>query len=98
MSGLPDQPINPWGRQAYNFGSFLAAISGLAAVRAARITGVGQHVDLSLHESVCATVEQLLFQYWFDDHLPYPKYRVSGRARSTGSAPTRWCRPRPAGR
>ncbi|MGH9006238.1 MAG: CoA transferase [Acidimicrobiales bacterium] len=73
VSGLPDQPINPWGRQAFNFGGLLAAISGLAAVRAAGVTGVGQHVDLSLHESVCSTVEQLLFQYWFDDHLPYPK-------------------------
>ncbi len=73
LSGLPDQPINPWGRQAYNFGGFVAAISGLAAVWAARCEGVGQHVDVSLHEAVCATVEQLFFQYWFDDVLPYPK-------------------------
>jgi crotonobetainyl-CoA:carnitine CoA-transferase CaiB-like acyl-CoA transferase len=73
LSGLPDQPINPWGRQAYNLGCFVATISGLAAVRAARIDGAGQHIDVSMHEAVCSSVEQLLFQYWFDDMLPYPK-------------------------
>jgi len=73
LCGLPDQPINPWGRQAYNFASFIASISGLAAVRAARRDGAGQLVDVSIHEAVCSTVEQLLFQYWFDDVLPYPK-------------------------
>ncbi len=73
LSGLPDQPINPWGRQAANFGGLVAAASALAAVRAARREGVGQHVDVSLHEVVCTTIEQLLFQYWFDDLLPYPK-------------------------
>ncbi len=73
LSGLPDQPINPWGRQAYNFGGMVTAISALAALRAARREGVGQHVDVSMHEAVCTTIEQLLFQYWFDDVLPYPK-------------------------
>jgi len=73
LSGLPDQPINPWGRQTYNFAGFMAANCGLAAVRAARREGHGQHVDVSLYEVVCTTVEQLLFQYWFDDLLPYPK-------------------------
>jgi crotonobetainyl-CoA:carnitine CoA-transferase CaiB-like acyl-CoA transferase len=73
LSGLPDQPINPWGRQAYNVAGFVAAVSALAAVRAARGEGIGQHVDVSVHEAVCSTVEQLLFQYWFDDVLPYPK-------------------------
>jgi crotonobetainyl-CoA:carnitine CoA-transferase CaiB-like acyl-CoA transferase len=73
LSGLPDQPINPWGRQAFNFGGLVAAISGLAGVRAARREGIGQHVDISLLEAECTTVEQLLFQYWFDDVLPYPK-------------------------
>lgn len=73
LTGLPEQPLNVWGRQAFNVGGFIAAISGLAALRSARATGVGQHVDVSLHEAVCSTIEQLLFQYWFDDVLPYPK-------------------------
>lgn len=73
LSGLPEQPINPWGRQALNFAGFVGAISGLAAVRAARRDGLGQLVDVSLLETECTSVEQLLFQYWFDDVLPYPK-------------------------
>ena len=73
LSGLPDEPVNPWGRQSFNVGSFIAAISGLAGVRAARVTGSGQHIDLSLHEAVCTTIEQLFFQYWFDDVQAYPK-------------------------
>jgi crotonobetainyl-CoA:carnitine CoA-transferase CaiB-like acyl-CoA transferase len=73
VSGLPDQPVNPWGRQALNLAGFVAAISGLAGVRAARVTGSGSHVDVSIHESVCTSIEQLFFQYWFDDVLPFPK-------------------------
>ena len=30
VSGLPDQPVNPWGWQCYNTAGFLAAVSGLA--------------------------------------------------------------------
>jgi len=73
LSGLPDQPVNPWGRQSFNFGAFSAAITALAALRHARRTGRGQLVDVSLHESVLTSIEQLFFQYWFDDLLPYPK-------------------------
>jgi crotonobetainyl-CoA:carnitine CoA-transferase CaiB-like acyl-CoA transferase len=73
LSGLPDQPQTLWGRQAFNIGGFVAAVSGMAAVWAARRDGLGQHVDVALHEAVCTTVEQLFFQFWFDDLLPYPK-------------------------
>lgn len=73
LTGLRDLPLNPWGRQNYNVAGFVAAISGLAALRASRRSGLGELVDVSLHEAVCTTVEQLLFQYWFDDVLPYPK-------------------------
>ncbi|HEV3226293.1 MAG TPA: CoA transferase, partial [Acidimicrobiales bacterium] len=73
LSGLPDEPVNPWGRQSFNVGGFFAAICGLAGVRAAKITGAGELVDLSLHEAVCTTIEQLFFQYWFDDVQPYAK-------------------------
>jgi crotonobetainyl-CoA:carnitine CoA-transferase CaiB-like acyl-CoA transferase len=73
LSGLPEQPVNPWGRQSFNVAGFLASISGLAAVHAARRSGRGQHVDLSMHEAVCTTIEQLFFQYWFDDVQVYPK-------------------------
>ncbi len=73
LTGLPENPLNPWGRQAFNVAGFVAAISGLAALRAARLRGTGELVDVAIHEAVCTTVEQLMFQYWFDDVLPYPK-------------------------
>jgi crotonobetainyl-CoA:carnitine CoA-transferase CaiB-like acyl-CoA transferase len=73
LSGLPDEPVNPWGHQSFNVAGFIAAISGLAGVRAARMTGAGQHIDLAMHEAVCTTIEQLFFQYWFDDVQPYAK-------------------------
>ena len=73
LCGLPDQPVNPWGRQSFNFAGFLASTTALAGLREARVTGRGQLIDMALHEAVLTTVEQLFFQYWFDDLLPYPK-------------------------
>ena len=73
ITGEPESPLNSYGRQSYNFGGFMAAISGMAAVSAARRTGRGSHVDLSLHETVATSIENLFFQYFYDDLLPIPK-------------------------
>ncbi|MFT7601616.1 MAG: crotonobetainyl-CoA:carnitine CoA-transferase CaiB-like acyl-CoA transferase [Acidimicrobiales bacterium] len=73
VTGLPDQPLNSYGGQNHNFGGFAAAITALAGVRSARRTGQGQLIDLSLHEVVTGSIENLFFQYFYDDHLPLPK-------------------------
>lgn len=73
LSGTPDQAVNPWGRQHLNFGSLMACICGLAGVYRARETGHGQHVDLSLHEVMTSSIENLFFQWWFPDLLPLPQ-------------------------
>lgn len=73
LTGEPDSPLNSFGRQAYNFGGFAAALCGLAAVRQAHLTGTGAHVDLSLHETVASSIENLFFQYFYDDLLPLPR-------------------------
>src|SRR5262249_16330345 len=73
LSGTPDRPIGAWGRQNLNFGSMMAAICGLAGVRSAREDGRGQHVDLSLHEVMTSSIENLFFQWWFPDLLPLPQ-------------------------
>ena len=73
MSGTADRPVNPWGRQNVNFGSFTAAICGLAGVWDARESGAGQHIDLSLHETIASSLEHLFFQWWFSDLMPLPK-------------------------
>lgn len=73
ITGLPDAPLNSWGWQNWNFAGFAAAISGLAAVMGARRTGRGQLVDLSAHEVVTGSIENLFMQYLYDDLLPLPK-------------------------
>jgi crotonobetainyl-CoA:carnitine CoA-transferase CaiB-like acyl-CoA transferase len=70
VTGEPEQPLNSWGRQAFNVGGFFAAIVGLAAVYAARRDGQGQHIDLSLHECVSTCTEQVLMFWFFRDLLP----------------------------
>ena len=73
LTGLADRPLNVWGRQAYNYAGFVAATSGVAAATSARSTGRGAHVDLSVHETVTGSIENLFMQYFFDDQLPLPK-------------------------
>ena len=69
VSGTAEQAVNPWGRQNNHFASMMAAICAVAGVYNARETGTGQFVDLSMHEVVSTTVEQIFFQHWFDDIL-----------------------------
>jgi crotonobetainyl-CoA:carnitine CoA-transferase CaiB-like acyl-CoA transferase len=73
ISGTPDHAIGAWGRQNLNFGSLMACICGLAGVHAARETGQGCLVDLSLHEVMTSSIENLFFQWWFPDMLPIPQ-------------------------
>ena len=73
ITGTAEEPLNSWGWQNYNFAGFAAAISGLATVRSARSSGRGQLVDLSLHEVVTGSIENLFMQYFYDDVLPLPK-------------------------
>ncbi len=73
ICGTPEQAVVPWGRQAYAAGSFVATLCGLAGVRSARRSGRGQLVDVSLQEAITASLEQLWFQYNYDDVLPQAK-------------------------
>lgn len=72
VTGTPDAPLNGWGRQCFNTGSFFAAICGLAGVHAARETGRGQHIDLSLQQAVLACTEQVLMYWFFSKIFPTP--------------------------
>ena len=73
LTGLADRPLNVWGRQAYNYAGFVAATCAMAAALSARSTGRGAHLDLSVHETVTGSIENLFMQYFFDDLLPLPK-------------------------
>ena len=73
VTGEPDRPLAVWGRQAYNFGGFYAAIAALAARAAVRRGAPGQHVDVSLHEAITGSIENLFMQWFFHDRLPLPR-------------------------
>lgn len=73
VCGTPDQPIVPWGRQSYAAAGLVAALTGLAAARAARLSGEGQLVDVSMLEAATSSLEQIWFQYHYDDRLPLPR-------------------------
>src|SRR3954452_13067866 len=73
ISGTPDEAVAAWGRQYLNFGSLMACITGLAGVWSSRDTGRGQLVDLSIHEVMTSSIENLFFQWWFPDLLPIPQ-------------------------
>ena len=70
ITGTPDAPLNGWGRQCFNTAGLFAAICGLTGVYAARATGQGQHVDLSLQQSVIACTEQMLMFWFFSKIFP----------------------------
>jgi len=73
ITGTPDEPLNSWGWQNYNFAGFSAALCALAGVRSARRGGGGQLVDVSAHEVIVGSIENLFMQYFYDDELPLPK-------------------------
>src|SRR5262245_13739947 len=73
VSGTPDRAIGAWGRQNLHLASSMACVCALAGLYRARETGRGQLVDLSLHEVMTASIEHVLFQWWFADVLPFPQ-------------------------
>jgi len=73
VGGLPDKPLNVWGRQAYNYAGFMGALCALAGVFRSRRDGIGRHFDVSIHETLSGSVENILMQWFFDDVLPLPK-------------------------
>ena len=73
VGGLPDRPLNVWGRQAHNYAGFMGALCALSGLWAVRRDGHGRHIDVSIHETLSGSVENILMQWLFDDVLPLPK-------------------------
>jgi len=73
VGGVPDRPLNVWGRQTHNYAGFMGALCALSGLWAARRDGHGCHVDVSIHETLSGSVENILMQWLFDDILPLPK-------------------------
>ncbi|HXU23820.1 MAG TPA: CoA transferase, partial [Tepidiformaceae bacterium] len=58
-------PLTGYGNQSYHTVGLYVAVCALAAHRAVRLSGVGQHVDLSAHEALVSCTEQVLMQWFF---------------------------------
>lgn len=67
VNGSPDTPpLKPGGEQSHFAGSLFAVLGILLALRQRRKTGRGEHIDLSLHEAMTATLEHVLVRYFQD--------------------------------
>lgn len=66
ICGEPDMPpLKPFGNQAEYTACLLAAIGILLALRERHTSGRGQHLDISLQESVAATLDHVLVRYFY---------------------------------
>lgn len=59
-------PLRLFGDQSYYSSSLFAAVAVIIAVSRRRITGKGAHLDISLQESVTATLDHVMPTYFTD--------------------------------
>ena len=79
-------PIAPGGGQAWHMGSHFAYIAISAALVSRSVTGRGQYIDASIHESCTLTTESHVNVYIYRKQIVQ---RQTGRhASATGSDPT----------
>jgi crotonobetainyl-CoA:carnitine CoA-transferase CaiB-like acyl-CoA transferase len=69
VSGSPStSPLKPYGEQVSYVTSLFSAIAIMLALRKRRLTGKGEHIDISSQECVASTLDHVLVRY-FHDHL-----------------------------
>jgi crotonobetainyl-CoA:carnitine CoA-transferase CaiB-like acyl-CoA transferase len=65
VSGSPSTPpLKTFGEQSYYTASLYAAIGILLALRKRAQTGEGDHIDISLQESVASTLDHVMVRYF----------------------------------
>jgi benzylsuccinate CoA-transferase BbsE subunit len=65
VCGEPDKAaLKPFGHQAYSTTCLFAANGVLLALWQRHTTGNGQHIDISVHESVAAILDHILVRYF----------------------------------
>jgi benzylsuccinate CoA-transferase BbsE subunit len=62
-------PLKPHGEQAYLVASLFGAIGTLLALYYRHFSGEGQHVDISMQESVAAAIELVNVRYLYDKEV-----------------------------
>lgn len=71
VTGSPKRsPIRAFGKQSYFTASLFAATGVLLALRNRAETGEGAHIDISLQESVTATLEHVMIRYFSEKIIP----------------------------
>jgi len=65
VCGEAESPLKPFGNQSYYLASIFAAIGVLLALWHRHTSGRGQHIDISLHECVAATLDHVLVRYFY---------------------------------
>jgi crotonobetainyl-CoA:carnitine CoA-transferase CaiB-like acyl-CoA transferase len=66
VTGEPAKPLKLFGNQSYNTVSLFAVNGILLALRQRRVTGRGQHLDISIMECVLATLDYVLPRYFYE--------------------------------
>jgi len=67
VSGEPQTPpLKPFGTQCYYTACLFAAVGILLALWNRHTTGKGQHIDISIHECVAATLDHVLVRYFYE--------------------------------
>jgi len=78
VSGSPSTPpLKPFGEQSSYVTSLFSAIAILLALRKRRLTGKGEHIDISSQECVASTLDHVLVRYFYDRVIPGRQGSVS---------------------
>jgi len=59
-------PLKPYGGQCYLVASLFGAVGTLLALHYRHLSGQGQHVDISMQESIAAVIEPVNVRYLYD--------------------------------
>ncbi len=63
-------PLKAFGEQSYYTASLFAAIGILLALRKRTQSGKGEHIDISLQESVVSTLDHVMIRYFYEKVVP----------------------------
>ena len=64
------KPLKHYGKQSYLTASLFAATGILLALRKRRMTGKGEHLDISIQEAVASTLEHVMVRYFYENIIP----------------------------
>lgn len=79
ISGIPDKaPLKPFGEQSFYLGSLYGAISVFLALRKREKTGKGDHIDISIYETIISTLDQVMIRFFSEKTICQRRGGISG--------------------